>query len=273
MAAITSIESVSDRWKQARVGELSQDFLRIGSADPSQNAASVQPTPAAANANWNPYPAQCLVPSHYGRLLITCVQAKLSRNYGITRMDPYVRIRVGNFVYETQTSQNGGKNPYWNRAIQCQLTAGIEIIHIEIYDECSFKMDELIAWADVPIPETLFQGKTHEGTYALSGKQGEGQEGSIDIVLSYSLQPFTYPIAGTSFLVGSNARPIVLTPVHQANMYQQAPPPQPIALSNEDFLQVREMFPNMDEQVVRTIFEANNGNKATTINCLLQLNE
>lgn len=102
-------------------------------------------------------------------------------------MDPYARVRVGHFVYETQTDPNGGKTPHWNRVIHSQLPNGVTTISIEIYDECSFKMDELVAWTDIKIPESVLRGETHEEWYTLSGKQGDFVEGMVYIVMSFTV--------------------------------------------------------------------------------------
>lgn len=57
-----------------------------------------------------------------------------------------------------------------------------------MYDECSFTMDELIAWGHIDIPpQVIEKGTTYEDWYLLSGKQGDNQEGSINLVLSYQV--------------------------------------------------------------------------------------
>ncbi len=71
------------------------------------------------------------------------------------------------------------------------LPSGVNTITIEIFDERSFTMDELIAWTQITIPPSVFAGQTHEEWFPLSGKQGEGLEGTISLVLSYSVSTKT----------------------------------------------------------------------------------
>ncbi|XP_037808562.1 toll-interacting protein-like [Lucilia sericata] len=263
------VNSSECRWKKAMLGPLPDDFLRLASlSDRVQNIDA-----QTAMALYRQTLPQLAALNHVGRLSITCAQAKLARNYGLTRMDPYVRIRVGHYVYETQTDPNGGKNPRWNRVIQSQLPNGVNSIYVEIYDECSFKMDELIAWCEIKLPERVFTGETHEEWYPLSGKQGDGLEGAIDIVLSFSNQHYMYPNiqepAQMIMVPPGRPTPIFVSP-HQPIQHTSA---LPFVISEADLKQVREMFPNIDAEVVKTLYEVNRGNKDSTINSLLQMNE
>lgn len=210
------------------------------------------------------------------------------KNYGLTRMDPYVRIRVGHYIYETQTDQNGGKTPKWNRIFHTQLPNGVNKIFLEIYDECNFTMDELIAWAEIKIPEAVVEKcETHEDWYALSGKSGDFKEGMIDLVLSFTPASCLYqrpPQQQQQVVlvpnVSGRALPVYVspTPVQQITQpmppqQQQIPhsPPQNQPLTDEDIANLMEMFPNIDKDVIKSIGEANRGDKNATINSLLQL--
>ena len=49
-------------------------------------------------------------------------------------------------------------------------------------------LDDRIAWAYYEFPADMLNGETIEEWVALSGKQGEGQEGNINIILSFTVK-------------------------------------------------------------------------------------
>lgn len=143
-------------------------------------------------------------------------------------------------------------------------------------------MDELIAWTEVRIPDAVLErGETHEDWYPLSGKTGDQKEGMIDLVLSFTTAQnmATRPIQHQPPVVfvpnvSGRALPVYIQPQQQLPpqqpMIQQAPvPAQP--LSEEDVIGLMEIFPSVDKDVIKSIGEANRGNKEATINSLLQL--
>ncbi|KAK6637687.1 hypothetical protein RUM44_008109 [Polyplax serrata] len=276
MASATDTDQNVERRKRVFVGKLPPDFLRIS----NQQQLSAQEQQEAADAQAALALQQQLVDSSYsynlsGKLSITVGQAKLVKNYGMTRMDPYVRLRVGHSVYETHTDPNGGKNPKWNRIVLCLLPHGVNSIYLEIYDECSFKMDELIAWAHIPISQSVMNGETYEDWFPLNGKQGEGVEGVINLVISFV--PGQYgiysPVSSVLMDVANpnyNLRHVPVT--YSPSPISQAIQP-PIEISEEGLKQMEEMFPNIDKDVVKSVFKANRGNRDRTINSLLQMSE
>ncbi|KAE9524673.1 hypothetical protein AGLY_014723 [Aphis glycines] len=259
-----------ERRKMVYVGDLPNDFLRLDVAPVDDSTNRLQQEAADQQAAMALQQSlSCMQDRDRNRLNITIVQARLVKNYGLTRMDPYVRLRVGHCVYETQTDPNGGKTPKWHKTVQTLPQEGVNHINVEIFDECSFKMDELIAWTTIPIPNQIYKGVTIEQWYNLTGKQGPNNEGTINIIISYGTPPslgLTSSVMMLPQMPKFNNSSASLTPI-----YIQPSAPQVPTLSVEDLKQIQDMFPNMDKETVKTVFEANNGNKDLTVNSLLQL--
>ena len=69
------------------------------------------------------------------KLVNKILQARLNKNYGLTKMDPFCVVRVNHQVYETETCENGSKNPTWTRPLAVPITEAIEHIYLEVFDE------------------------------------------------------------------------------------------------------------------------------------------
>lgn len=275
----------------AMVGELPQDFLRtdrqLNASQSEEASRRVAENLAAADVNQSQpvmnqqgvvaapgVAAQQFVT--VGRLSITVVQARLAKSYSmlnLTKMDPYCRIRVGHTVLETETCYNGAKEPKWGKTFYATLPRGVDSFSLEIFDEKSFKTDERIAWMVHNIPDRVLQGETLDEWYPLSGKQGDLAEGQVNLIISYS--KFQQPVYSgmNPVLVPGGANPLIMPqgnmPTHQ--FHAQPPINLPPPFTEEDVNQVKEMFPTMENDIIKSILAANNGNKDRAINQILQM--
>ncbi|VVC33742.1 UBA-like,C2 domain,Ubiquitin system component Cue [Cinara cedri] len=269
--ATLSTRVKEERRKRVYVGVLPKDFLRLDVVALDESESRLQQEAADQQAAMALQQSMGCIQGDRdrNRLNISIVQARLVKNYGLTRMDPYVRLRVGHCVYETQTDPNGGKTPKWHKTVQTLPQEGVNQIHIEIFDECSFKMDALIAWTSIPIPAQVYKGVTIEQWYNLSGKQGPNNEGTINIIISYGIPPSLG--VPSSFMMLPQMPKYNNSSANLTPIYIQPTAPQVPALNAEDLKQIQDMFPNMNKETVKAVFEANNGNKDLTVNSLLQL--
>ncbi|CAI9738692.1 toll-interacting protein B-like [Octopus vulgaris] len=202
-------------------------------------------------------------------------QAQLTKNYGIMKMDPYCRIRVGHAVFETPTSYNGAKLPSWNKCVQCYLPVGVDSMYLEIFDERSFTVDDRIAWCHVTIPQSVLNGDVVDDWYPLSGRQGEEKEGMINLVLSFTpvqnltmgsficpQQTMVIPQVVSPGMFYAPMQPVVGgTPVYQTTQLPPAPVQQAPAYTESDVQQMKDMFPGIETNVIQSVFIAQRGNK------------
>ncbi|XP_028409207.1 toll-interacting protein B-like [Dendronephthya gigantea] len=267
----TSDSSAEQYRSRVLTGDLPEGFLQLDENRTTSNPTrNVQPQHAMYQPN---------VPMHVvTRIKVTVAQAKLAKNYGLTRMDPYCRIRIGHHVFETQTDTNGSTNPRWNKTITCPFPRNsVNSIYIEIFDENAFSPDSQIAWGLIKIKDDLPDGETHDEWYPLSGKQGEDKEGMINVVMS--VMESTEPVPATPVMIfpqSYSIAPQVYYPPVPYAMPQQIPvsrPPPAAQVRPDDVKNIKDMFPDMDEEVIRSVLVASGGNVDAALNHLLSMNE
>ena len=55
-------------------------------------------------------------------------------------------------------------------------------------------LDDRVAWAYFEFTEELLSGETIEEWITLNGKQGDGQEGTMNVILSFTVWVYMYVI-------------------------------------------------------------------------------
>ena len=273
----TTEERRAERRRRAVTGPLPESFLRIpGREEESgeeqrdrqmalqlQRELAMEARPAAAGHTQ-------LRQNVTGRMTVTVVEARLNKNYGVTRMDPYARLRIGHNVYETPTCQNGAKEPKWNKTVNCFVIAGTKSLDIEIYDECTFSTDSLIAHTTIPLTDSLLGAEIVDDWWPLSGQEGEEREGLVHLILSYQTLPAggapVPPAEGGVAPSVSGGKPLA----YSTSILPQQPPPPP-TLAPDDLDEFSKMFPEIEKSVIEAVFVESRGSKEATVNALLQL--
>eukprot|EP00730_Choanoeca_flexa_P004590 TRINITY_DN11742_c0_g2_i12.p2 TRINITY_DN11742_c0_g2~~TRINITY_DN11742_c0_g2_i12.p2 ORF type:complete len:238 (+),score=14.37 TRINITY_DN11742_c0_g2_i12:1543-2256(+) len=148
------------------LGDLPDDFLRIMVEVPVPATEGVPPS-LLSNG-----PTQ-------GMLQVTIIEARLAKNYGMMKMDPFVRIITGNFCKRTAICQKGSISPRWNQTVEVPVLPHFQTVTIEVVDFRTLG-DRTIATGQLPLSQFI-EGNVVEDWFPLSGKQGKDKEGVINL--------------------------------------------------------------------------------------------
>ena len=106
---------------------------------------------------------------------------------------------------------------------------GTKTIDVEIYDECTFTNDAMVAHSTLPLPEDVFKHVVVDEWFPLSGQEGHEKEGVLHLILS--LQPIRQ----------THGPPMVTSAQGQA---------QPKIPTDEQLTDLNKMFPNLDKDII-----------------------
>lgn len=275
-----STAETEQRRNQVLLGPLPPSFLRLETrtSENGETTTTVTAEPSMVGNQQQQFGTQALqqqpmiqgqqqVRPNYptqGGYSVTVCQALLNKSYTmIGSMDPYLRLKVGHNVYETHTAASADRNPRWNKVFHCPVPSSVTTFSLEIFDERSIAADERIAWCTVSVPDTVREGHMLDEWFPLSGKQGDGKEGTINLIISYTNMPVSLPY---------QSRNAYVTPgyyVHPAQQQRVATPP----ITEADLDNLKDMFPDVDRVVLRTVLEGKHGNMEGAISALLQMTE
>jgi len=173
-------------------------------------------------------------------LFVKPISAKLKRDtetFG--KMDPFCRIKVGNFEQETKVHNNGGKFPAWNDLLTFKRIDE-NLMTIEVWDKDTFNSD-LIGECTLSLVSVIEKKKSSEWhTLSYKGKnagevlldiewKGEAKQLTPQFNTGMNAQPFT-PQHGITYMLPQMymGQPQVQAPVYQQPMMGQVMYSQPM---------------------------------------------
>eukprot|EP01135_Chromosphaera_perkinsii_P012436 Nk52_evm47s2657 gene=Nk52_evmTU47s2657 len=251
---------------------LSDDFLRLqnGPGELEQRAIrnrqmQMQQQFAASQAPMQPFVVQ---EQHFGTLMIGLKEGILKKKPGLFRSDLYARIKHAGVVINSRSCSNSGKTPHWDEEYSLAHRPGVEAFKLEILDE-GIMSDSVTGWAVIPVSSVLqTPNEVVEDWFDLhTTKDIVGQ-----IKLSITYKPDMVP---------PSLRRRIVVPQTVSTVHRYPPgtgpgiPPQAAGPSQQEIAsgvsQLKEMFPEMDEEIIRGVLENNHGNVEATANHLVQM--
>jgi len=232
----------------------------------AQQMQSNQTQQPQSNANSNqrqPGPNDSVGTRTISRLNVTVCEAKIVKSStllpGMIKMDPYARVRVGHSMYSTQTHVSGDLNPIWDRQIIATLPVGITEIFVELFDEKTFQEDKRIAFAVIQLPEEVLQNRqTVTKWFKLSESDREGQAGEVKLVISL-----------TEYRENIVIRNGAIDPNDMSPAMANLSPP--VQISDGDVQMIKEMFPQIDGETIRSVLVQKGGDKEAAISTFLSM--
>ena len=268
--------TLADIFRPQAVLEIDEGFLRFTSeeAQMAQDALLAQSLMAEQRQIIKQPPRNT-----YKQVTIIKVdRAELVKNYGMVKMDPYCKITIEQSVFETPSCYSASTKPVWNRIIRCPTQSIIRSFLIEVMDENQFYADSRIAFCHVELTEEMMQSQEfHTLTLPLSGEQGEGKEGFLFVqVKVQDVEKLQSEIMAQMELAASVTHPPVSsessnsTPASGPDTVDDESEVQYVPTLDE-IKQLAEMFPTIEEQVIRSVLEATEGDMMNSINSMLSL--
>ena len=227
------------------------------------SAQAAQPNNQRQTGQRQPGPNDSVGTRTITRLNITVCEAKIVKSStllpGMIKMDPYARVRVGHSMYSTQTHAGGDLNPIWDRQIVATLPVGIGEIFVELFDEKTFQEDKRIAFAVIQLPDEILQNRqTVTKWFKLSDADREGQAGEVKLVMSIT------EYRENIIIRNGGIDPNDMSPA-MANL------PPPVQISDGDVQMIKEMFPQIDGETIRSVLVQKGGDKEAAISTFLSM--
>ena len=273
--------TLADSYRNQVVLSIDDDFLRFTSVDSQveQDSILAQSLMAEQTRRVLEVPS----PDFKQLIQIKIDRADLVKNYGFTKMDPYCKITIGSTVLETPTCYGASTKPVWNKVLRCPFMPNVNRFTVEIMDENQFYADSRVAYCTVSLSgEMVNSAEPHTLTLPLSGQQGEGKEGvlyfqvqvhNVEALASRIIADagFVDPERSISPHLDDNPIPEQVESAELVVPNENSITNEPYVPSKEEINQLLEMFPTVEEAVIKSILEANEGNLMESINSMLTI--